>query len=84
MNVYNLWTEKFCEVDGEKVTLEEALKAKKNTGKIYFQIGINEMGRGTLDGFMTAYEDSVEKFRELRPGRCDLRSGDHEGCKKKK
>lgn len=32
MNVYNLWTEKFCEVDGEKVTLEEALKAK-NTGK---------------------------------------------------
>ena len=52
MNVYNLWTEKFCEVDGEKVTLEEALKAKKY-GKIYFQIGINEMGRGTLDGFMT-------------------------------
>ena len=64
--VYNLWTEKFCEVDGEKVTLEEALKAKKY-GKIYFQIGINEMGRGTLDGFMTAYEDSVEKFRELQP-----------------
>ena len=55
-----------CEVDGEKVTLEEALKAKKY-GKIYFQIGINEMGRGTLDGFMTAYEDSVEKFRELQP-----------------
>ena len=47
------------------MTLEEALKAKKY-GKIYFQIGINEMGRGTLDGFMTAYEDSVEKFRELR------------------
>jgi hypothetical protein len=50
----------------ERVTLEEALKAKKY-GKIYFQIGINEMGRGTLDGFMTAYEDSVEKFRELQP-----------------
>lgn len=66
MNIYNLWTEKFCEVDGEKVTLEEALKAKQY-GKIYFQIGINEMGRGTLDGFMTAYEDSVEKFRELQP-----------------
>ena len=50
----------------KKKTLEEALKAKKY-GKIYFQIGINEMGRGTLDGFMTAYEDSVEKFRELQP-----------------
>ncbi len=66
MNIYNLWTEKFCEVDGEKVTLEEALKAKQY-GKVYFQIGINEMGRGTLDGFMTAYEDSVKKFRELQP-----------------
>ena len=66
MNIYNLWTEKFCEVDGEKVTLEEALKAKQY-GKIYFQIGINEMGRGTLDGFMTAYEESVKKFRELQP-----------------
>lgn len=38
MNVYNLWTEKFCEVDGEKVTLEEALKAK-NTGKSIFRSG---------------------------------------------
>ena len=66
MNIYNLWTEKFCEVDGEKVTLEEALKAKQY-GKIYFQIGINEMGRGTLDGFMTAYEESVKKFRDLQP-----------------
>ena len=42
MNIYNLWTEKFCEVNGEKVTLEEALKAKQY-GKVYFQIGINEM-----------------------------------------
>ena len=66
MNVYNLWTEKFCEVDGEKVTLEDALKARQY-GKIYFQIGINEMGSGTLDGFMTAYEESVEKFRQLQP-----------------
>ena len=32
MNVYNLWTEKFCEVDGEKVTLEERLR-QKNTEK---------------------------------------------------
>lgn len=66
MNIYDLWTEKFCEVDGESVTLEDALKAKQY-GKVYFQIGINEMGRGTIDGFMTAYQQSVEKFRELQP-----------------
>ena len=74
MNIYNLWTEKFCEVDGEKVTLEEALKAKQY-GKIYFQIGINEMGRGTLDGFMTAYEESVKKYKELQPNAVILVQG---------
>lgn len=66
MNIYKLWTEKFCEVDGENVTLEEALGAKKY-GKIYFQIGINELGTGTIDGFMEAYVQAVAKFRELQP-----------------
>lgn len=66
MNIYDLWTEKFCEVDGQKVTLEDALRAR-TYGKIYFQIGINEMGRGTVDGFMKAYAESVAKFKELQP-----------------
>lgn len=66
MNVYDLWTEKFCEVDGKTVTLEEALTAKRY-GKIYFQIGINEMGRGTVEGFLSAYGETVQKFRELQP-----------------
>lgn len=66
MNVYDLWKEKFCEVDGKMVTLEEALTTQ-TFGKIYFQIGINEMGRGTVDGFMEAYADSVERFRKLQP-----------------
>ncbi len=66
MNVYDMWTEAFCEVDGKKVTLEEALRAKQY-GKVYFQIGINEMGRDDLDGFMRAYSQSGEKFKELQP-----------------
>ncbi len=66
MNIYDLWTEKFCEVDGQKVTLEDALRAR-TYGKIYFQIGINEMGRGTVDGFMKAYAESVAKFKALQP-----------------
>lgn len=67
LNVYDMWKEKFCEVNGKKVTLEEALRAQ-SFGKIYFQIGINEMGRGTIDTFMQEYEQAVEKFRELQPG----------------
>ncbi len=66
MNIYDLWEEPFCEVNGKKVTLEEALSSQK-FGKIYFQIGINEMGRGTVDGFMEAYVQTVAKFEELQP-----------------
>ncbi len=66
LNVYDMWTEKFCEVDGEKVTLEEALSARQYR-KVYFQIGINEMGRGTVDSFMQAYGEAVEKLAQLQP-----------------
>ena len=66
MNVYDIWTEKFCEVGSEKLTLEEAL-SKRQYKKVYFQIGINEMGRGTIDSFMQAYEASVAKLSELQP-----------------
>ena len=41
LGIYDMWTEKFCEVDGEKTTLEDAL-SRRQFGKIYFQIGINE------------------------------------------
>lgn len=74
-----MWTEKFCEVDGEKTTLEDAL-SRRQFGKIYFQIGINEMGRGTLDGFMEQYAQSVQKFRELQPDAI-IYAGHHAGCK---
>lgn len=66
MNIYDLWDEEFCELNGKKVTLEKALTEQK-FGKIYFQIGINEMGRGTVDGFMEAYIQTVERFKELQP-----------------
>lgn len=66
MNIYNLWSEKFCEINGKKVTLEEALSAQEFE-KIYIQIGINEMGWGSEDGFALAYSQTVEKLKELQP-----------------
>ena len=66
LNVYDLWEKEHCEIDGKKMTLEELLTERK-FGKIYFQIGINEMGRGTVDGFMGAYAQAIEKFREFQP-----------------
>ena len=66
MNIYNLWTEKFCEVNGKKVTLEEALSVQEFE-KVYIQIGINEISWGTADGFAAAYAQTVEKIKELQP-----------------
>ena len=66
LNIYDLWTEVFCKVDDKNCTLEEAL-SEQQFGKIYIQIGINEMGRGTLDGFIREYEEAVMRIRDLQP-----------------
>ena len=66
MNIYNLWSEAFCEVNGRKVTLEEALSTQEFE-KVYIEIGINEMSWGTAEGFAAAYAQTVEKIKELQP-----------------
>ncbi len=66
MNIYDLWQSAFCDLDGSQVTLEEALGAKQYK-KVYFQIGINEMGTGTVASFMDSYRQTVEKLKELQP-----------------
>ncbi len=50
----------------EQMTLEEVLTSR-HFGKIYFQIGINEMGTGTVDTFMKKYEEAVQHLQELQP-----------------
>lgn len=47
-------------------TIEEAL-AKKNYGKIYLMVGINELGRGTTEDFMAEYTEVVDRLHELEP-----------------
>ena len=50
----------------EQMTLEEVLTTR-HFGKIYLQIGINEMGTGTVDTFMKKYEEAVQRIGELQP-----------------
>lgn len=66
LSIYDLWTLPFCNVDDNMVTLSETL-SQKHYGKIYFQIGINEMGRGTLDAFIKEYEKAITEFHRLQP-----------------
>ncbi len=66
MTVYNMFTRRITLADGTETTIDEALQ--QNTfGKIYLEIGINEMGTGTVDSFMEAYENAVQHLRELQP-----------------
>lgn len=62
MTVYNMFT---CPADGS-LSVEEAL-LERSFGKIYLEVGINEMGTGTADSFMDAYADAVSRLRELQP-----------------
>ena len=66
MTVYSMFDCKAAEEDGRMLTVEEALQ-ERSFGKIYLEIGINEMGTGTVDSFMEAYEDAVKHLRELQP-----------------
>ena len=66
MTVYSMFQSKTAQVDGQTLTIEEALR-KRSFGKIYLEIGINEMGTGTVDSFMEAYEAAVDHLRELQP-----------------
>ena len=46
--------------------MEEALQ-QNSFAKIYLMIGINEMGTGTVESFLEAYEAAVAHLRELQP-----------------
>lgn len=47
-------------------TIGEAL-ASKDYGKIYIMVGINELGRGTTEDFMSEYTEVVDTLHELEP-----------------
>lgn len=66
LTVYDMFTNPIVEEDGQSITVEEAL-TRHQFGKVYLMIGINEMGTGTVDSFMKAYEEAVAHLRELQP-----------------
>ncbi|MBS6396440.1 MAG: hypothetical protein KH452_04725 [Clostridiales bacterium] len=51
---------------GGKITVREAL-GRETYEKIYIQLGINELGRGTADSFYMQYKAVVDEIRTLQP-----------------
>ena len=66
LTVYNMFEEPLEMPGGSKDTLENAL-TNNQYKKIYLEIGINEIGIGTIDSFMEQYKSSVDHIRELQP-----------------
>lgn len=68
LTIYKLFEEpdgKFK--DGNWTENIETSLQKKQYKKIYFMIGINEMGTGDVDYFMEHYEAAVAHIRQLQP-----------------
>ncbi len=68
LTIYDVLTKEVMkdEETGEKITIEDALQ-KKQYGKVYLMLGINELGTGTTQTFMKEYEKVVERIRQLQP-----------------
>ncbi|MCI9336066.1 MAG: hypothetical protein HFH93_00755 [Lachnospiraceae bacterium] len=66
LTVYKMFEAAIVPGEQGKISVEEALQ--QNTfAKIYFMIGINEMGTGTVESFLEAYQEAVDHLRELQP-----------------
>lgn len=68
LNVYELLDDEFLTEPstGKPVSVSYMLK-HNHYGKIYFMIGINELGTGNTGTFQKAYERVLNKFRKWQP-----------------
>lgn len=68
LTIFKLFESKMIEVPDqkEKITIEQAL-SERQFSKIYLMLGINEMGRGDLEGFLTQYSQVIAHLKELQP-----------------
>lgn len=64
--VNTILTEKVAKVDGQKMTVFEALE-KKKFAKIYIMFGVNELGWPYESVFIKKYTKLVESIKELQP-----------------
>lgn len=66
LTIYKLLDSAVASSPEGKITVEEALQ-QNQFAKIYLMVGINEMGTGTLEGFLEKYKEVVTRLKELQP-----------------
>lgn len=66
LSVWDATEKRFIELDGEKLTLGEALE-RRSFGKIYVMLGINEIGSGSTESWAEQYRVLLNMLRETQP-----------------
>lgn len=66
LSIFTLQKKKAITIDGEEYTLLDAL-AKKQYGKVYISLGVNELGYANDKGFYEAYCQAIDIIRASQP-----------------
>lgn len=66
LSIFKLDTKKAITIDGESYTIPEAL-GRKQYGKVYLSLGVNELGYYDDKGFYEAYCKAVDTIRACQP-----------------
>lgn len=61
-----VFTKSYAQLDGKKVTLEEAL-TQQSFGKLYIMIGINQVKDDTAEDFARKFAEMLDRLHELQP-----------------
>ena len=66
LSIFSLTEKKVFRIGGEKYTLREALE-RKQYGKVYLSLGVNELGYYDDEGFYQGYLAAIDLIRETQP-----------------
>jgi hypothetical protein len=66
LTIYACMDKEFIQTDNGKISVDQALR-ENEFGKIYIMLGINEIGTGDAQYFKDAYEEVINRIRELQP-----------------
>ncbi len=66
LSIFKLGSKKALKIAGEEYTLLEALE-RKQYGKVYLSLGVNELGIYNDEGFYQAYLSAIDAIRAAQP-----------------
>ncbi len=66
LTIYGCMDKEFIQTDNGKINVDQALR-ENEFGKIYIMFGINEIGTGDAQYFKDAYEEVINRIKELQP-----------------